>query len=282
LEQGKTSNQDGGSFSHVYSNDRIPNFPAGGYIFDGDQTSLPGTAATGRGYADFLMGGSATAYAGFLFGGGLAMKYNEVAAFFQDDYRITPKLTLNLGLRYDVATVPHTDAGSIWNFDVPTNTMIKDDPPASIDWNNFGPRVGFTYEALPNTVLRGGYGISYLPQLKGLGGYLVNPPVLQQHAFVTDGVTPARNLNQDFGTFETTALTSLPVDPTLSVEQFISDHLRSPRVQSWNLTLQRGFGDNFVVTASYVGNKGTNIGIDTSNLNQLRADQLGPDSKFGA
>jgi hypothetical protein len=279
--KGKHNLKIGGSFSKIHSDDRIPNFPAGGYFFFGDQTSLPGVENTGRGYADFLLGRSSLAYAGFLFGGGLSLRYNEAAAFIQDDYRITPKLTLNLGLRYDLATVAHTNEGTIWNYDPSINTMVEDDPPVPSDKTNFGPRVGFTYLVHPSTVLRGGYGISYLPQFKGLGGFMVNPPVLQQHAFFTDGVTPARTLNQDFGVFETGSLSELPVTPDLSVEQFLDDQSKSPYVQSWNLTLQHSLASNIVLTASYVGNMGTHIGVDTSNVNQLPADQLGPDSDFG-
>ena len=279
--KGKHNLKMGGSFSKIHSDDRIPNFPAGGYFFFGDQTNSSDNPDSGRGYADMLLGRSSLAFAGFLFGGGLSLRYNEAAAFIQDDYRITPKLTLNLGVRYDLATAAHTNEGAIWNYNPSINTMVQDDPPVPSDKTNFAPRFGFTYLFRPSTVLRGGYGIAYLPQFKGLGGFMVNPPVLQQHAFFTDGVNPARTLNQDFGVFETGALSQLPVTPDLSVEQFLDDQSKSPYVQSWNLTLQHSLTSNVVLTASYVGNMGTHIGIDTSNVNQLPADQLGPDSQFG-
>src|SRR5262249_28065584 len=148
---------------------------------------------TGRGMADFLLGWSSTAYAGLLVGGGIIPRNTEFGAFAQDDIRVTRTLTLNVGLRYDLATVIHTNEGPIWSYDPPTNTMRKADPPGAVNKKDFAPRLGFAWQSTAKTVVRGGYGISYFPQFKGLGGFFVSPPVLQQNAYVAaDPLQPAR------------------------------------------------------------------------------------------
>ena len=84
------------------------------------------------------------------------------AAFLQDDWRITPRLTLNLGLRYELNTVVHERNGLMGNFD-PTQGLIQTNNPYTGDHNNFAPRVGFAWDVFGTgkTVLRGGAGILY-------------------------------------------------------------------------------------------------------------------------
>jgi Carboxypeptidase regulatory-like domain/TonB-dependent Receptor Plug Domain len=271
----------GGSFAHIRARDRIPNFPAGGYMFSGQYTSLPGTAGTGRGFADFLLGISYTAYAGLLVGGGIEPRNNEWGLFLQDDIRISRNLTLNIGFRYDLATAIETEEKTIWSYDPASNTMKLTEPPAPTDSNNFAPRLGFAYQFAEKAVLRGGYGISYFPQFKGLGGFLVYPPVLQQNAFITaDPLLAARTFRDNFGSFDSSLSNTVVVTPSLSVDVFQQNNLRSPYVQSWNLTLERQLGSSFVASASYVGNKGTHL-ENNQNMNNLPLSLLGPNDRFG-
>ena len=88
--------------------------------------------------------------------------------YVQDDWRVTPKLTLNLGLRWEFAT-PLLDRDNNWSdFDPATDTMIRATGGSLYnralvhpDYKDFGPRLGFAYNVIPKTVVRGGYGISY-------------------------------------------------------------------------------------------------------------------------
>ena len=105
------------------------------------------------------------------------LRRNMHFAYVQDDWRATSRLTLNLGLRYEYST-PYWEKNNVLsNFDPATNSMILasdgsvyDRALINPDRNNFGPRLGFAYTVTPGTVIRGGYGISYVHFSRAGGG----------------------------------------------------------------------------------------------------------------
>lgn len=271
----------GGSVARIRSQDYIPNSPAGTYNFSGQYTSLPGVAGTGRGFADFLLGGSNNASATLNQGGGVQPRSTEFGFFVQDDFRLTRNLTLNLGLRYDIGTAIETKEKTLWSYDPTSGTMVQAEPPAASDKNNIAPRFGFAWELVPKTVLRGGYGIAYFPQFKGLAGFFGGPPPLQSRSFVaTDATRVALTLQDTFGTFDETLSQAFVVTSANNVPRFAPDNLRSPYLQSWNLTLERQLGSSLVISGSYVGNKGTHL-ENIHQANQLPVWLLGPNDRFG-
>ena len=181
----------------------------------------------------------------------------EEGYYVQDDWRVNNKLTLNLGLRYDVYT-PITEAHNRQsNFDYSTLTLITgaQDPYMGIKTNHadFAPRVGFSASIMPKTVLRGGYGISYYPLDLQTQIQNANPP----YSYATSCI-PC------FGWWP-----NLPV-PTPSSTTNLSGSLNTlasnyntAYVQQFNLTAQREFGAN-VLTVGGVGELGRHIQYNTT------------------
>ena len=110
----------------------------------------------------------------------------EVGLYVQDDWRLKPNLTLNLGLRWDLYT-PFTAAnGDFANFDPKLGLLISPNLPGvqksnatlgvTDDYTDFAPRVGFEYEFKPGMVFRGGYGIGYYPGNDASGALMRNAP----------------------------------------------------------------------------------------------------------
>jgi hypothetical protein len=116
-------------------------------------------------------GGSAAILAGNLV---RLFTYTGYAAFIQDDWRVKPHLTVNLGLRYEITTVPKEAHGLQGNF-IPGQGLVQTNSPYSGDHNNFSPRIGFAWDIFGDgkTVLRGGAGILYeqlsLDVFQGIG-----------------------------------------------------------------------------------------------------------------
>src|SRR5687768_15366438 len=106
-------------------------------------------------------------------------------AYVQDDFQVSPSLTFNLGVRYEYATPQYERDNRLSNFDPAAQSIILaqsgsvgDRATVDPDKNNFAPRVGFAWNAAPRTVIRGGYGVSYI-HFNRLGGENIlslNPP----------------------------------------------------------------------------------------------------------
>jgi hypothetical protein len=213
----------------------------------------------------------------------------EPSAYVQDDWRVTPKLTLNLGVRYDVFT-PITEAhGHYSNFlpncltsgSIGANCFIlgNQDPAIGVktDHKDIGPRFGFAYSITPKTVLRGGFGISYFPPDVGevaagasapasvVQNY--NPPYsfnfFQVPFWIINGAisntnSPATPTPVDLSTFAS--------NPDVTVVSAKPLNLRSSYVEMANLALQREIGAN-TFTVAWVGEFGRQL-LRTVNLDQ--------------
>jgi hypothetical protein len=186
----------------------------------------------------------------------------EPSFYAQDDWRVTPKLTLNLGLRYDIFT-PWTEAhGRQSNFDLQTLSFILGSQSPTIgvntDKTDFGPRFGFAYSITPKTVLRGGYGLSWYPLEVGsssAGSSPSNMIALPNPPYVFNYVNTPPNLN---------SFVDGPVVPSLvDISTFVSNpqvtsinirpkNERPIQVSQMNLTLQQQFGD-YTATVGYIG-----------------------------
>ena len=196
----------------------------------------------------------------------------EPSAYVQDDWRATPTLTLNLGVRYDVFT-PFTEVNNaISNFDPATASIAVANQNAvnqyaglNPTWTNVAPRIGFAYTATPSTVLRGGFGISYFPMNYTSNSSLKNQPFVS--AFnCTNGGCPAPipgigGPGNGTGTFQLGLPLPTPAsatNPAGNIADAVDPNFRSSYLEQFNLTLERAFGPN-VLQATYVGMLGRHI-----------------------
>ena len=199
--------------------------------------------------------------------------------FIQDDYRVTPKLTANVGLRYEYATPPRERDDQFANFDPATGTMIFatdgdvfDRALIHPDRNNFAPRIGFAYNPVPRWVVRGGYGVFYTHTVRqgreGLLGF--NPPYLVDNLLQT-GVTGAAAIASAAPFRLVNGYPSGLLDPTTlspTISRRAQDaNQRTPYIQQYNIGVQYELMSDIVLDVAYVGNKGTKLN-GFRNLNQ--------------
>lgn len=199
---------------------------------------------------------------------------NENFSFFaNDDWKAHPRLSLNLGLRYEVSTVSREKDGLLQNFDLATlRYTAPGEKIHNVDKNNFGPRVGFAFDVFgtQKTVLRGGYGIFYNRELPASFG---SPQANSFPQVQTD-------LFDYFFCASPPPTFSYPVDPRVfacgqAAAFVIEKDLKTAMAQHWSLNLQQdlGFG---TLTVGYVGNHVTHLLTDgvISPRNINRADAV--------
>jgi hypothetical protein len=201
-------------------------------------------------------------------------------AYVQDDFKVNPKLTLNLGMRYEFSTPIYEDQNRLSNYDPKTNSIIQakggslaDRGLVDPDYNNFGPRIGFAYNVLDKTVLRGGYGMGYV-HFNRLGSadllatnfpQITRANITQDASNIAGGLCAGNNFN---GCFRTTQLgypSGLPNNVTL----YIPRDKRTPYIQNWQLSIQRELSQNMLLDIAYVGNHAVKM-VMLADVNQAR------------
>jgi hypothetical protein len=251
----------------------------------------PTTASTTSGYGLASLELGTPASGSFTYQPSHAQQEIDHGFYVQDDWKVTQKLTLNAGLRWEYQG-PFTDRYNVLtNFDPAVASPLKVPGMAlrgglyfpgvngvprgvvDVKYTHFAPRFGFAYQALSKLVVRGAYGIFWVPE-KGV----LNPAstgfgsTTTMIASLDNGLTP-------YNTIENPFPTGL-IQPTNSSEGLltgigtnISGQLRDAYpgyAQQWNFTLQYSPWNNWLVEAAYLGNKGTHLQTGQSlNLNQL-------------
>jgi hypothetical protein len=181
----------------------------------------------------------------------------EESAFIQDDWRVLPTLTLNLGLRYDIFTAPDEKDGYFSNLDLSTATLtINKTGGINTNYANVAPRFGFAETITPNLVLRGGFGLSFYANDVQNAFYLQNPP----YAFATGTLTSTTPISSGVVAFPTTVSTTALSGAVWS-KPF---NYKNAYVEQFNLLLQRDFKGN-VVTVGYVGELGRHLNAQIPN-----------------
>ena len=203
------------------------------------------------------------------------LRRNMHFLYLQDDWRVNRQLTLNLGLRYEYAS-PYVEADNrLSNYDPTSRRMVlakdgslQDRALVNPDRNNLGPRLGLAYSLTTSTVLRGGWGVSYVHnQRTGAADLLpINgPQVVNAVANQSNPLDPAfRTTEQGYPAGMTDPSTFNPLAANVT---FIPQDYRSGRVQSWFASVQRELRPNMLLDLAYVGNKADGL-VLIGNYNQ--------------
>jgi len=257
----------------------------------------PNFASYGNPFASFLLGIADSAS----FNGPLYSRPRSwyTAGYIQDDWKITRKLTLNLGLRYDVF-VPFTEKyDSISYIDLRKENPAAGNIPgalsrlgtcaacvgehqiAQIRWKYFAPRIGFAYSPNPKTVIRGGYALNYIDggasefgTNKVVTGFSNGLTTIANYISKDGGVTPG------YGSLDAPGppLLTPAFNPSAGNDQNVNylDRYQGqvPYLQNWIVGVQREVQAGIVISASYVGNKVTRMPSGLENLNQLNPSYL--------
>lgn len=240
---------------------------------------------TGNAYASFLLGAVDAAQLVQNSAGETGARWQQYGVWFQDDWKVTKRLTLNLGLRWDLFTpyVEQYNRASWFNPSLPNPAV--DNYPGALQfagngtdscncrtrvqdfYKNFGPRLGLAYMLNDKTVIRAGYGINYFPagalggdsarQGSGLLGYEATPTPTSSN----NGITPAFYWNNGFPSFTPAPFFSSsfaagynPTSPnTGSTVTFDAPDIsgRPPYTQNWNFNIQRDLGFSTILTVAY-------------------------------
>lgn len=251
--------------------------PRGQFNFDQNYTSNNGAARTGLGVASALLGLPATESRGVIYDFP-SNRIFEPFFFVQDDIKLTQKLTLNLGLRYELYFPPVDAFNDQSNFDLQTGDMLlagrsgNSRALVNLDGNNFAPRFGFAYAKNSATVIRGGYGISYFPDKFGATGGTLN----DNYPFISLQTVTPPSIYVPSPQYALSAGIPSPVIPNLNQAAipligsatYFDPNYKIGYVQSWNLTVQRQLTKDTVLEVSYVGARGTHLfGNNHINLN---------------
>ena len=245
--------------------------------------TIPGQDSTSYNLADFIFGLPAIVSQGSYKVVNLRQYVHSLYA--QDDFRITPKLTLNLGLRWDFATPLYERDNSYSNFDPTTNTMklatsgsLYQRSLVHPDYKDYGPRVGLAYSLTHKTVVRSGYGISYsFFNRPGSALEGINAPQALFGTFTQTmpqgGPVPAGFLTT-INSFSTGIANPAAFNPATQNVVYIPPDMRWPYIQNWFLSVQQQLDQNTVVEVAYNGSHSLRLPI-LADYNQANPSPAG-------
>ncbi len=173
----------------------------------------------------------------------------EYAWYAQDEWKVSPKLTLNLGIRWDKSHVPHFP---VVNPDFPGTGYIHTPN------NDFAPRLGIAWQFDPKTVIRGGYGMFNARMIGGLIDNLWTTNGIYQ---IADSFSATNPTQLAAGPSFPFALASAPTGATVGAAaiQFAAPNLKTPYSQQGNLAVSRELGGGMLFTASGIWSRGVNL-----------------------
>jgi Carboxypeptidase regulatory-like domain len=292
-QHGRHSFRFGGQYRPGQFNIRILTGTSGQFNFNSGPTSTPSDTNSGFGYASFFLGATSNAFIALPEKLGWRSKY--IAGFVTDDWKVTPKLTANLGLRYELtlptveahdqlsyfdANIPNPGAGNLLGAyafagDGPGRTGQR--TPQTTFRKSIGPRLGFAYAVHPETVIRAAYGI-YFNNLS-VGGFAEN----DSQGFAGNYTYPSSPSPQT-PTVVLSQITQYPgnqppfINPTAqngaTPTAILSKVARPGTIQNWTLDIQQQLPGKVLLDIGYVGAHGDHLQAFMHDPNQgLPANQ---------
>ncbi len=247
----------------------------GTYSFTGAITDITGSGGKAtNSLADFLLGAVKTSQYDLpqpLLG---RRNYN-VGVYLQDDYKITPKLTANLGVRYEYESPMYIATDRYSRFDVATGRLLVANKNASRSLNiegaklNFSPRVGLAYAPVEGTVLRAGFGTFYSQIMSNLGGQISFPGYDVPVSYTSLGTRVAQPFTlsqgmpltgvQNFDHPETAIAKATPSNPFTTGAPSYQQISPMSLNQQWTFGVQQAFAKDTIIDVAYVGSHGVHL-----------------------
>lgn len=295
---GKNTFNIGWEYRRTYQNDNECQQCAGNFNFSNNQTADPANISnTGNAFASFLLG---TVDSGNRTGSQeLRLRNLDVSSYIQDDIKVSPRLTVNLGVRWDImqpftevdnnivyfdANTPNPGAGgrlgaaNKFGFCVQCASTTR----AYVHWKHFSPRAGFSYELSKKTVLQGGFSVNYLnggAYEYGISKVAVNYGNLLLGSFTRPSLG---STTPGFGSWDSNILPTpgpTPFSPSVgnatSINAFDPERNgQAPYDAVWNIGIQRELPGNMFLTANYTGNRANHLPSQLNPINQLPSQYL--------
>lgn len=262
----------------------------GTYVFARNETASPSAlGTTGNSFASFLLGMPDSATAAATPVQYVHIHYQYYGFYFQDNWRVLPKLSLQLGMRYEIPINWTASIMSSVSLTTP-NPAANNYPGAYVfpgsgpnrlgvtrfwptDFRDIGPRAGFAYQLTPKTVLRGGFGIFY--EATGNGGCGCTLGANGSFAQTSDGLNAP--FQWDGGIpkpagYQPPPFLSPSIGNGLSVDYLGPNYGRAPRLYNWSFEIERQLG-KWLVDAAYYGQRGYSLN-STIDLNQVNPSYL--------
>jgi hypothetical protein len=278
----------GYSYQILFLNTNNRNNAAGTFQFNRLSTAAPGdnSGASGNSFASFMLGQVYTG--GFNIPSNQMLRIPYHAFYAQDDWKLTPRLTMNIGLRYELNMGTYEKHDRLSFFDPNLANPAASGQPGALRFlgtgtgregnrnlfNNaggWGPRLGFAYQVTPETVVRAGGGIFYAtnkaPGLGGANNGFTNSPSWPS---ADQGITSAFQWDKGFPAWQAPPFINPGFNAGFSVPWFGAEETgKIPSTASWNFAISRVLPHNFVIDATYTGSKGTHLASDRVNDMQI-------------
>jgi hypothetical protein len=249
-----------------------PPNPTGSVGFTATGTNSSGVTGSGNALASLLLG-QVNAFTIDIQQHVIQPRAHIGEFFIGDDWKLSPRLTLNLGTRYTLnfPSTEKSDQGAVFN--LASQVLEFPHTARELECCDFGPRIGLAYRVSDSWVVRAGYGMVWFEQ-----SGITTPFTIPQFPFVqTVGQQSQDNLNAAFvlSSGPTVQVTAPNANSGLGQGVFgVDRHNGSGYSQQWNFAVQKTMGRNWNVELAYLGSKNTRLGIPDANINQLPPQYL--------